>query len=272
MTLAGLLYGRPRDPPGYRAAPRTREWVASLAEQRPSRPAHLASRTTLGGERSPARAKRSQRATHNHTPPDPAAFIASRSRRCHHPLVVRSFASPSSMAPSSPTSGSVNTQTHSRPCAIGGRAGPEVAFPFHHRQRTVGPEVSAGIALYPEDANTPAALLLAADVEMHASKRAGRMPVAGRPTPARQSGLVSAEKRRTRRRRNPRTLSLRARYRGHEQGPPPRPSGPGARAMIGHLERPLVDPPFLCGADQRPTDVITAGPALVAVRCLMSEE
>ena len=35
--------------------------------------------------------------------------------------------------------------------------------------------VSAGTAIYPEDANTPAALLLAADGEMYGSKRAGRM-------------------------------------------------------------------------------------------------
>jgi diguanylate cyclase (GGDEF)-like protein/PAS domain S-box-containing protein len=43
--------------------------------------------------------------------------------------------------------------------------------------------VSAGIAVYPDDANTPAELLLAADLEMYASKRAGR--ASGRTTSTR---------------------------------------------------------------------------------------
>lgn len=41
-----------------------------------------------------ARAKRSQRATHTHTPPTPAAFIAAVPDTAGTPLVVRSFASP----------------------------------------------------------------------------------------------------------------------------------------------------------------------------------
>src|SRR5512144_3285859 len=47
----------------------TREWVASLA--RPGSTTSTAPRTptTVRGERSPAKAKRSQRATHNRTPP-----------------------------------------------------------------------------------------------------------------------------------------------------------------------------------------------------------
>lgn len=41
-----------------------------------------------------ARAKRSQRATHTHTPPTPAAFIAAVPDTAGTRLVVRSFASP----------------------------------------------------------------------------------------------------------------------------------------------------------------------------------
>lgn len=69
------------------------------------------------------------------------------------------------------------TVTDAQPTVPDRRQGrPGRCVPVHHRQRTVGPEVSASIALYPEDANTPAALLLAADAEMYASERAGRAP------------------------------------------------------------------------------------------------
>jgi hypothetical protein len=64
-TRRATLTARTRD----RAATATREWVASLA--RPRSPCHNAPRTatTPPGERSTAKAKRSQRATH--TPPRP---------------------------------------------------------------------------------------------------------------------------------------------------------------------------------------------------------
>ena len=66
-----------------------------------------------------ARAKRSQRATHNHARPDPPRLHCCRSR--HRPTPLWSFGrspprSPSSMAPSSPSSVSVNKRSRGSGC------------------------------------------------------------------------------------------------------------------------------------------------------------
>src|SRR5208282_824206 len=63
-----------------RPATATREWVASLARPRPGTSAPRVPYPTARGERSQAEAKRSQRATHNHTLPTRPPFVASRCR------------------------------------------------------------------------------------------------------------------------------------------------------------------------------------------------
>jgi hypothetical protein len=63
---------------------------------RPSSLDHQHASRTPGhhrGERSPAKAKRSQHATHNHIAPDLASFTAAVPDTTGTPLVVRSFAS-----------------------------------------------------------------------------------------------------------------------------------------------------------------------------------
>jgi hypothetical protein len=153
------------------------------------------------------------------------------------------------------------TLTDAQPTLRHGRQGrPGRCVPVRHRQRTVG------LKSVPASRSTPRTRTRQPRRCSRPTWRCTRASaLAGRPTPARQSGLVSVEKRRTRRERNPRGLSLRAGYRGHEQGPPPRPSGPGARALIGHLERPLVDPPFAAPISARQTSSRRTGARRSAV-------
>jgi hypothetical protein len=89
---------------------------------RPQAPAprqHPASRHHHRGERSTARAKRSQRATHHRALPDPAPFIASRLTLPTLWSFGRSSPrSPSTMASSSPSSVSVNSALEGVPVSV----------------------------------------------------------------------------------------------------------------------------------------------------------
>lgn len=84
-------------PASERAAEAPREWVASLAAAATARRRVARASIDRRGERSPARAKRSQRATHDSTALDPGSRHCRRFRPLagsEDPLVVWSFVSP----------------------------------------------------------------------------------------------------------------------------------------------------------------------------------